>query len=544
MTSSPDATKTRPGPRSTRSDRAPGESHARRWDGFGWGFLVKLVLMALVNAMGIMAAFEAFQVRSWVIFGVAVALLIVADVIYFTKKALPLKYLLPGLSFLLVFQIFIFGYTAYIAFTNYGTGHVGSQEQAVQAALSQGERRVEGSPTYQLSVVERGDELGFAINDDGTIKVGAEDLPLQVEPGAVASGKSAPTEVPGWTVVSRQSLISDQSLQKQVVALRVPISDDPNDGSIRTLDGLSGAVYKSTMTWDAASQTITDTATGTVYHSTASGTFQADDGTTLPTGWVVNVGFDNFTRLFTDASMAKPLAMVTLWTFAFAILSVLLPFALGLLFAIIYNDPRVRGRKLMRTLFILPYAFPAFMSALLFRGMFNSEFGVINQFFFFGANIDWLGDPWLARGAVLFVNVWLTYPYYFLVCTGALQSLPGDVLEAASIDGAGRWRQMRSLILPLVLVSTAPLLISSFAFSFNNFTIIYMFNNGGPAIPGAPYALGATDILISAIWDISGVSGGAADYGLASALSIIVFIVVGAIAAFAFRQTRRLEEFQ
>ena len=544
MTSSSEVTQTAPGPRRTRGGRAPGESHARRWDGLGWGFLVKLVLMALVNAMGIMAAFEAFQVGSWVIFGVAVALLIIADVVYFTKKALPLKYLLPGLAFLLVFQIFIFGYTAYIAFTNYGTGHVGSQEQAVQAALSQGERRVEGSPTYQLAVVERGSELGFAINDNGTIKVGAEDQPLQVETGAVASGTSAPTEVPGWTVVSRQSLISDQALQKQVVSLRVPISDDPNDGSIRTLDGLSGAVYKSTMTWDAASQTITDSATGTVYHATASGTFQADDGTTLPTGWVVNVGFDNFTRLFTDASMAKPLAMVTLWTFAFAILSVLLPFALGLLFAIIYNDPRVRGRKLMRTLFILPYAFPAFMSALLFRGMFNSEFGVINQFFFFGANIDWLGDPWLARGAVLFVNVWLTYPYYFLVCTGALQSLPGDVLEAASIDGAGRWRQMRSLILPLVLVSTAPLLISSFAFSFNNFTIIYMFNNGGPAIPGAPYALGATDILISAIWDISGVSGGAADYGLASALSIIVFIVVGAIAAFAFRQTRRLEEFQ
>ncbi len=71
-----------------------------------------------------------------------------------------------------------------------------------------------------------------------------------------------------------------------------------------------------------------------------------------------------------------------------------------------------------------------------------------------------------------------------------------------------------------------------------------MFNNGGPAIPGAPYALGATDILISAIWDISGVSGGKADYGLASALSILVFIVVGVISALAFRQTKKLEEYQ
>lgn len=329
--------------------RVPESGRPRRrtghGEGFGWGFLVKLVLMALVNAMGIMAAVQAFRAASWLILGVAVVLLLAADIVYFTKKTLPLKYLLPGLAFLLVFQVFIFGYTAYIAFTNYGTGHVGSQEQAVDAALSQGERRVEGSPTYQLAVVERGDTLGFAINDGGTVKVGSETDPLQVAAGAVASGTSAPTEVPGWSVVSRQSLISDQALQQRVVNLRVPISDDPNAGSIRTLDGLSGAVYKSTLTWDAAAQTITDASTGTVYRATAAGTFRADDGTTLPTGWVVNVGFDNFLRLFTDSTMIKPLAMVTAWTFGFAILSVLLPFALGLLFAIIYNDPRVRGRK-------------------------------------------------------------------------------------------------------------------------------------------------------------------------------------------------------
>jgi arabinogalactan oligomer/maltooligosaccharide transport system permease protein len=297
------------------------------------------------------------------------------------------------------------------------------------------------------------------------------------------------------------------------------------------------------MVWDEAAQTITNTATGVVYHATDRGLFTSDDGESLATGWAVGVGFENFTRLFTDPDMAKPLAMVSLWTLAWAALSVVIPFALGLVIAIVFNDERVRGRKVLRTLFILPYAFPAFMSALLFRGMFNAEFGVINEMFFGGANIDWLGDPWLARFAVLFVNVWLTYPYYFLVCTGALQALPSDTLEAASLDGAGRLRQMTSIILPLILVSTAPLLISSFAFSFNNFTVIYMFNNGGPAIPGAPYALGSTDILISAIWDISGVSGGSADYGLASALSIIVFIVVGLISALAFRQTKRLEEY-
>jgi len=520
------------------------ESHARNWRGIGWGFVVKLLLMAVVNAFGIMAAISAVRAESWLILSVSILLLVIANVVYFTKKALPLKYLLPGLIFLLLFQVFIFVYTAYIAFTNYGSGHIGTQEQAVNAALIQGERRVDDSPTYPLTIVERGGEYGFAIVDDGEVFVGDADEPLTESDDAVIGQAGAATEVPGWNVVPRADLLTDPTLQQTVQSLRVPVSDDPNDGSIRTREGTTGAVYESTLVWDESAQTITDTTNGTVYTANDLGSFVAEDGTALTTGWYVNVGFDNFVRLFTEPRLVQPLLMVAGWTFAFAILSVALSFGVGLLFALIFNDPRVRARKWLRTLFILPYAFPAFMSALLFRGMFNAEFGVINDLFFFGAEINWLGDPWLARIAVLWVNLWLSYPYWFLVCTGALQALPADTLEAASLDGAGRFRQFRSIILPLLLVSTAPLLISSFAFSFNNFTIIYMFNNGGPAIPGAPYALGATDILISAIYDIAGISGGVADYGLASALSIIIFIIVGAISAVAFRQTRKLEEYQ
>jgi arabinogalactan oligomer/maltooligosaccharide transport system permease protein len=529
-------------PGDDRTPRRSGESHARGWRGLGWGFIVKLILVALVNAFGVMVVISAFRVESWFILGAMIVLVVAVDVVYFTRRALPMKYLLPGLIFLLAFQVFIFGYTAYIAFTNYGTGHAGTQEQAVEAALIQGERRVENSPTYPLAVVERGlGELGFAINDDGTVLVGSELEPL-AEVGEMGAG--APTDVPGWTIVERSRLLSDQTLQQAVIDLRVPVSDDPNDGSIRSRDGSSGAVYESTLVWDEQAQTITDTTDGTVYHATDRGSFVADDGSSLPAGWFVGVGFDNFVKIFTDPRLAEPLLLVAAWTFVFAILSVLVPFALGLLFALVFNDPRVRGRKVLRTLFILPYAFPVFLSALVFRGMFNAEFGVINDLFFFGANINWLGDPWLARFAVLFVNVWLSFPYWFLVCTGALQAIPTDALEAAEIDGAGRFRRFWSIILPLLLVSTAPLAIASFAVGFNNFTVIYLFNNGGPPIPGAPYGLGYTDILISAIYDISGVSGGAADFGLASALAIVVFIVVGVIAAISFRQTRRLEEFQ
>lgn len=537
LESRPDAGTSAPEPEQRDAD-------ARRWRGRGWGFLVKLALMAIVNALGLAVILSAVRAESWVILGASAVLLAVVNVIYFSRRALPLKYLAPGLVFLAVFQVFTLGYTGYVAFTNYGTGHAGSMQQAVDAALIQDESRVPDSPAYPLAIVQRGDELGFAIADDGTVRVGSELEPLTAVGGAELGDSGAPVSVPGWEVVPRASVLTDPDLQERVVSLRVPISDDAADGSLRTREGTTGTVYVSSLQWDPAAETITDSETGVVYEATDRGLFVSSDGLELPTGWIVTVGLDNFVRAFTDAGLAGPLLQVTIWTFAFAALTVLTSFGLGLLFAMIYNDPRVRGRKLLRTLFILPYAFPAFMSALLWRGMLNSEFGVINDLFFFGADINWLGDPWLARLAVLWVNLWLSYPYWMLVCSGALQALSGDTIEAATIDGAGRWRRFRSIILPLLLVSTAPLAIASFAFNVNNFTIIYMLTGGGPAFLGSSSGLGSTDILISAIYQISGVAGGAADYGLASALSVIVFIVIGVISALAFRQTRKLEEYQ
>lgn len=521
------------------------DSHARRWRGLGLGFAVKLVLMAIVNALGIAIVLAAWRAESWIVLGASVVLVALADWIYFSKRALPLKYLYPGLVFLAVFQVFVLGYTGYVAFTNYGTGHVGSMEQAVDAALIQAERRDADSPDYPLSVVRADDgTLGFAVVDtEGDVLVGTPEQPLEEVDGATLGANGAPESVPGWTVVPRAEVLTDAELQATVADLRVPVSPDAEDGSIRTRDGATGAIYASSLEWDPDAQTLTDTATGVVYAATDEGRFVAEDGTALAAGWSVNVGFDNFVRAVTDTRLAGPLLQVTLWTFAFAILTVLTSFALGLLFAIVYDDRRVRGRRVLRTLMILPYAFPAFMSALLWRGMLNSEFGVVNDLFFLGADINWLGDPWLAKAAVLWVNLWLSYPYWFLVCTGALQALPSDTLEAATIDGAGRWRRFSAIVLPQLLVSTAPLAIASFAFNFNNFTIIYMLTGGGPAFVGSS-GLGETDILISAIYQVSGVSGGSADYGLASALSLIVFLVIGVISALAFRQTRRLEEIQ
>jgi len=524
-------------PAGRRPRRPRDGSHARD---IRPGFVVKLALVAVVDALGVLGILAAWSQEAWGILAATAVLLVAANVVYFSRRALPLKYILPGLAFLLVFQVYVVAYTGYVAFTNYGDGHNSTKEQAVEALLAQNERRVEGTATYPLTVLADGDRLGFAIVDsEGDVRVGAEEEPLADAADADVEGSTV-TAVPGWDVLDRAGILQRQ---QEVTALRVPISEDPQDGSIRTQDARTGFVAESTLDWDEAAGTMTDTTTGTVYTANDRGQFAAEDGSTLPVGWRVAVGFENFATAFADSRYAQPFVSVLLWTFAFAVLSVGSTFLLGMLLAIVFNDTRLRGRKVYRTLLILPYAIPGFLAALLWSGLLNRRFGFINSVVLGGAEIPWLTDPWLAKLSVLGVNLWLGFPYMFLICVGALQSLPGDVLEAAKIDGAGKWRTWRSVVLPLLLVSTTPLLISSFAFNFNNFTLIYMLTGGGPRFGDASVPLGHTDILISMVYSVSGLDGNAPrNYGLASALSIVIFLIVGTISALAFRRTRRHEE--
>ena len=126
--------------------------------------------------------------------------------------------------------------------------------------------------------------------------------------------------------------------------------------------------------------------------------------------------------------------------------------------------------------------------------MLNTDFGFINQVL--GVNIPWLNDPWLARFSVLMVNLWLGFPYFFLVCSGALTAIPADLKEAAFVDGASGRYAFRTVVLPLLLVATAPLLVTTFAFNFNNYTLIQLLTGGGP-FPGTLKEGGSTDLLIN-----------------------------------------------
>ncbi len=322
----------------------------------------------------------------------------------------------------------------------------------------------------------------------------------------------------------------------------MPLSDDPNDGALRTPDGSNAYLYTSTLSYDAASDSFTNTQTGDVYTDNDNGAFANADGQELVPGWKIDVGFANFAKAFGQENIRGPLLGVLLWTFAFAILSVALTFALGLFLAIVFNDVRMKGRRFYRTIIILPYAFPGFLSGLVWLGLFNQDFGFINNVLLFGADIPWLTQEWLAKVSVLIVNLWLGFPYMFLICTGALQSIPEELTEAATVDGAKPWAVFRLIKFPLLLVSVAPLLISSFAFNFNNFNIIYMLTGGGPRNPSAGVDAGATDLLITLVYKVAFGSGTGRDYGLASAFAILIFFIVAIVSVIGFRQTKALED--
>lgn len=251
---------------------------------YGVGFVVKLIAMALVNALGVYVLLAAWRVSSWWVFAAMLVALLALNYVYFTKKhTLPAKYIAPGVVFLLTFQVFVILYTAYISVTNYGDGHNLTREQAVAALLSQNEKRVQGSAAYPLTVLMRGDELGFAIVDQGKVLAGTEAEPLHEVAGATSSGNKV-TAVPGFTIAAMGDIFAKQ---QQVTNLRVPFSSDPAQGSLRTQNGTVGYLYKSTFVYDAAAGTMTDTVSGTVYTASDRGQFVAPDGKTLATGWRV-----------------------------------------------------------------------------------------------------------------------------------------------------------------------------------------------------------------------------------------------------------------
>lgn len=475
----------------------------------------------------------------WVIGLAFLAMCILA--VYGPRRGVPMKYLFPGLVFMVCLQIWPIVLTVMTSFTNYGDGHQVTKQESIDTLIAQSVQEVAGSPRYALSVgVKEGGDVTtapavFLLTDPKTKQsyVGDQSGLTPLSPSDITVGTTGKiTAATGFTILNAREVNARQDLN----TFAVPTSDG---GGIKRV-GLSEAfVGKPSLTYDAGSDTITDTATGQKYVPSNATWVRADGQPgTLAVGWKENVGLRNYTDALTNPTLRSGFLSILVWNLVFSIFTVLGTFALGFLLALLFNDDRVKFKGWWRSLLILPYALPIFVTALVWRSMFNQDYGIINSFV--PGHIDWLGDPTWAKVAILLTNLWLGFPYMFIVCTGALQAIPGDVKEAAKIDGASGWRTVRSITLPLMLVAVGPLLLASFAFNFNNFTLVFLLTEGGP-FENNQTQVGATDLLITYAYRLA-IGGTTPNFGYAAAISVFIFIIVAALSLQGFRKAASLEE--
>lgn len=252
------------------------------------------------------------------------------------------------------------------------------------------------------------------------------------------------------------------------------------------------------------------------------------------------VGLKTFANIFTVDIWRSTFFDVLGWTVVWTLLASTLQITIGVFLAILVNQKDLKLKRFVRTMFVLPWAVPGFVTILVFAGMFNDSFGAINNdilAFFSISPIPWMTDALWTRVALILIQGWLGFPYIFIVTTGILQSIPEDLYEAAVIDGATSWDKFMNITLPVILTSMAPTLITQYTFNFNNFNIIYLFNGGGPATPGS--TAGGTDILVSWIYKLTMQSS---QYALAAALTILLSVFVIAIAMWQFRKSNSFNQ--
>ena len=510
-------------------------SRAIAWFSGTTGYVTKLVLLAVADALAIWAGAILGVHSKWIALAALVVSAVLLNAIYFGgAKLVPAKFLVPGVILLIAFEVIPIVYTVRVSFTNYSTGHISSKADAIKAIQTNTLQPAPNGAQYTMAAAkDTGGNLVLVLVDQTTNKpfVGTHDGLKPLPPGSVTVRAGAVTAAKGYTLVTGAAL---SSLTSQLDAFKVPVKG----GAIQP-QGLSLAVaLEPTLRYDPVRDTFTRITDGTVFGDDGKGEFASAKGEQLEPGWVTGVGLHNFDTVLHNKTVRQPFLRVFAWTVVYAAGSVFLTFWLGLLLALALDKPGMRFQRPYRSLLVVPYAIPAAFSALVFAGLLNDDFGIVNHVFHI--HVPWLFDPWWAKVSCLLLNLWLGFPYFFLVCSGALQAIPAELKEAARVDGGSALQVFRKVTLPLLLVAVAPLMIASFAFNFNNFGNIYLLTGGGPPSNDQPIA-GQTDILISYTYKLAFASGKGGDYGLATTVAIFIFFIVASISIVSFWRTKALE---
>lgn len=522
--------------------QVPSEEKNGRGTATASGLIIRLVLVALIDAFAIWYILNLLATDGLVLAVAVGVVTLFVNVVVVRNEAFPIRWMLVGLVLMAMFAIYPIIFTVFVSFTNFGFGHLLTKDQAIEQ-ITNVKYLPEGAGAYTWTAY---------ISDDGKFAVwlqtnegqGFLALPdhgiMAVQPGEEGVGEfdedGIPTGIDGYERLNRLTVV------RYINDLGDTVFGEGD--RIVQITGLDvAAELQPQYVYDPEQDIIVDQLSGVEY-APIEGTFTSAAGEALRPGYQTYVGLDNFVAFFTSPALRGPLVQILLWNFAFAFLSVAMTFAMGLGVALIFNDRQLPGRKLITTLLLIPYTIPSLITIMVWRGMLNPELGVINRALeaLIGWSPNWFTSPFWAKMAILLVNLWLGYPYFMLICSGALQAIPHDIYGAAEVDGAGIWQRFRRITLPLLLIAVGPLLVASFVFNFNNFNIIFLFIEGGPPIAGAATRAGHTDILISYVYNLAFAGGRGAQYGFAAAITMIIFVIVAAITLFQFRYTKMWEE--
>ena len=499
------------------------------------GSFTKILLISLMNFFGIFAAGAFAGQHNWAFTFATTVSLVVLNYVYLIKRIVAWKYVLPGVLFLLLFHAYPALLSGYVSLTNHSNGHMLPKSDAIQVILDNSFISDENIPPFKMQIAKKANS-----DSSNMVLIGAD---KEVFIGSSLGLKSIPSS--NYTF-DNSGLLSNLQGYKLLSKSEIPfesldsLSAKYGENSIvRPIDLDYAEVSSRTLTYDEATGTITEIKTGKIFRPNKTGSMVSSDGTALTPGWREFIGFSNYLTFFKDPQYSKPLVRVISWTVANAVLSLVLAFFLGFFLTLVMNFEKFKAKRFYQTLFIIPFAAPFTLMILVWKGLLQEKSGLVNTLF--GTSIDWLGDPWIARGIVLLVEVWASFPYMVLITTAAISSISKEIIHAAEVDGASSRQIFKFIQLPLTLKSIAPILVTSFSGAFSGFAIIYLLTQGGPTFSDTSGVAGATDILISYTYKLAFYGGESNNYGLASAASIINFILIAIISVSAFKQAKQLD---
>lgn len=512
--------------------------------------LSRILILGVLDAFAIGSIPRVLSQHDLLVTVIFFTVFIALNFVYFWPRAKASRWLAPGTTLLAIFVIIPVLINVVIAGTNNSTGHDGTRAQAITATVASSVQQNPDGVVYDEVAVHNGDQIGLLLTNQSSGQVSLGTLSgnqVIATPKRQADGSLIPPM--GWVAYG-----SGATDQQQIVDL---LSALPNqqlaipsgENKFIVWDGANNP-YNATavVIYDKKKDRLVDTTTGYVYQE-ANGSFIGPKSPDFPNGedmtaneswvgWKVWVGFGNFTRIYQDHDIRAAFVKILIWNIVFAILAVLTSFGVGLLLALTLNHPRMKFRRTMRSLLIIPYAVPGIVAVSVWAGMLNDDYGFINGVL--GTHIRWLMDPTYAKISVLLVNLWMAFPYFFLITTGALQAIPAEYSEAAEVDGAKPRQVLTKIKLPLLMVALTPLMIGSLAYNFNNFMNIYLLTGGGPFTGNDPNA-GDTDILLSYTWKMAFNSGSGQQFGLACAISVLIFFFIAPISIYGFKRARSIE---